>query len=70
MKKKRSSAAVSSKLIIRPIRRWSPLFLLPVVLAFAIGFVEADFDSALALACHFGGELACAFGAHERTVFA
>ena len=39
MKKKRSSAAVSSKLIIRPIRRWSPLFLLPVVLAFAIGFV-------------------------------
>ena len=39
MKKKRSSAAVSSKLIIRPIRRWSPLFLLPVVLAFPIGFV-------------------------------
>ena len=39
MKKKRSSAAVSSNLIIRPIRRWSPLFLLPVVLAFAIGFV-------------------------------
>ncbi|MBR3402711.1 MAG: sugar ABC transporter permease [Parasporobacterium sp.] len=25
--------------MIRPIRRWSPLFLLPVVLAFAIGFV-------------------------------
>ena len=39
MKKKRSSAAVSSNLIIRPIRRWSPLFLLPVVLAFVIGFV-------------------------------
>ena len=39
MKKKRSSAAVSSNLIIRPIRRWSPLFLLPVVLAFIIGFV-------------------------------
>ena len=39
MKKKKSSAAVSSNLIIRPIRRWSPLFLLPVVLAFAIGFV-------------------------------
>ena len=30
---------MSSKLIIRPIRRWSPLFLMPVVLAFAIGFV-------------------------------
>ena len=29
---------------------------------FAIGFVEADFDCALALAGHFGGELACAFG--------
>ena len=39
MKKKRSSASVSSHLIIRPMRRWSWLFLLPVVAAFAIGFV-------------------------------
>ncbi len=39
MKKKRSQASVSSNLIIRPIRRWSWLFLLPVVAAFAIGFV-------------------------------
>ena len=39
MKKKRSSASVSSNLIIRPIRRYCWLFLLPVVAAFAIGFV-------------------------------
>ena len=39
MKKKRSSSAVSSQLIIRPIKRWSWLFLFPVVIAFAIGFV-------------------------------
>ena len=39
MRKKSSSAAMSSNLIIRPIRRWSWLFLLPVVAAFAIGFV-------------------------------
>ena len=39
MKKKRSSAATTSNLVIRPIRRWCWLFLLPVVAAFAIGFV-------------------------------
>jgi len=39
MRKKSSSAAMSSNLIIRPIRRWSWLFLLPVVAAFVIGFV-------------------------------
>ena len=39
MKKKRSSAAMSSNLIIRPIRKYFWLFMLPVVLAFVIGFV-------------------------------
>ena len=39
MKRKHDGAAVSSRLIRRPIRRWSPLFLLPLVAAFCIGFV-------------------------------
>ena len=39
MKRKHDGAAVSSRLIRRPIRRWSPLFLLPLVAAFSIGFV-------------------------------
>ena len=39
MKRKRDGAAVGSKLLRRPIQRWAPLFLLPMVMAFAIGFV-------------------------------
>jgi len=39
MKRKHDGAAVSSRLIRRPIQRWSPLFLLPMVAAFCIGFV-------------------------------
>ena len=39
MKRQHDSAAVNSDMIRRPIQRWSPLFLLPVVAAFAIGFV-------------------------------
>ena len=39
MKRKHDGAAVSSRLIRRPIRRGSPLFLLPLVAAFCIGFV-------------------------------
>ncbi len=38
MKRKRDAAALSSTLR-KPIQRWAPLFLLPMVLAFAIGFV-------------------------------
>jgi len=39
MKKQRSSAAVNSKLIRRPIQRMFPIFLLPTFLAFCIGFL-------------------------------
>ena len=38
MKRKPDPAALSSTLR-KPIRRWSPLFLLPMVVSFAIGFV-------------------------------
>ena len=39
MKYKRSSAAVSSSILRKPIQRCFPVFLLPVVLAFGIGFI-------------------------------
>ena len=39
MKKQKDASAVTSYLISRPIRRWFPLFLLPMVASFAIGFV-------------------------------
>ena len=39
MKKQRSSAAVNSKLIRRPIQRLFPIFLLPTFLCFCIGFL-------------------------------
>ena len=39
MKKRKDASAVTSVLISRPIRRWFPAFLLPMVAAFAIGFV-------------------------------
>ena len=39
MKRKRDASAITSKLIRRPIRRWSPLFLLPMTAAFCVGFV-------------------------------
>jgi len=39
MKYKRSNAAVNSAIIRRPIQRCAPIFLLPVVAAFSIGFV-------------------------------
>ena len=39
MKRKRDTSAVTSRLIRRPIRRWSPLFLLPMTAAFCVGFV-------------------------------
>ena len=39
MKKQKDASAVTSCLISRPIRRWFPLFLLPMVASFAIGFV-------------------------------
>ena len=39
MKKQRSSAAVNSRLIRRPIQRLFPIFLLPTFLAFCIGFL-------------------------------
>ena len=39
MKKKRSSAAVNSSILRRPIQRCAPIFLLPVVASFCIGFV-------------------------------
>ena len=39
MKKQRSSAAVNSSLIRRPIQRMFPIFLLPTFLAFCIGFL-------------------------------
>ena len=39
LKYKRSNAAVSSSIIRKPIQRCFPLFLLPVVIAFGIGFV-------------------------------
>ena len=39
MKYKRSNAAVSSSILRKPIQRCFPVFLLPVVLAFGIGFI-------------------------------
>ena len=39
MKKQRDASAVTSRLISSPIRRWFPVFLLPMVASFAIGFV-------------------------------
>ena len=39
MKSKRSNAAYASSILRRPLQRCFPLFLLPVVTAFAIGFV-------------------------------
>ena len=39
LKRKRDGAAVNSALIRRPIRRWFPLFLGPMVAAFCIGFL-------------------------------
>lgn len=39
MKHKHSNAAVNSSMIRRPIRRWFPLFMGPMVCAFIIGFV-------------------------------
>ena len=39
MKKKRDGSAVRSAMIRRSIQRWSPLFLLPMVASFIIGFV-------------------------------
>ena len=39
MKRKRDTSAVNGKLLRRPIRRWFPLFMGPMVAAFCIGFV-------------------------------
>ena len=39
MKRGTNTSAVTSKLIRRPIRRWSPLFLLPLTAAFCVGFI-------------------------------
>ena len=39
MKYKRSNAAVNSPIIRRPIQRCAPIFLLPVVASFSIGFI-------------------------------
>ena len=38
-KKKRDGSAVNSDLLRRPIRKWFPLFILPVFLCFCIGFI-------------------------------
>ena len=39
MKFKRDGAAVNSAMLRKPIQRWAPVFLLPMVVAFFIGFV-------------------------------
>ncbi len=39
MKRKRDGSAVKSQMQRRAMRRWSPLFLMPMVVAFVIGFV-------------------------------
>ena len=39
MNKRRDPAAVNSRLVRRPIRRWAPVFIGPMVAAFLIGFV-------------------------------
>ena len=39
MKKQKDASAVTSRLISNPIRRMFPIFLLPMVASFAIGFV-------------------------------
>ena len=53
MKRQHDSAAVNSDMIRRPIQRWSPLFLLPVVAAFAIGFVWPFFHGLFLSFCNF-----------------
>ncbi len=39
MKRRRDPAAVNSAMLRRSIQRWSPLFLMPMVAAFCVGFV-------------------------------
>ena len=39
MKRRRNSGSVNSYLLRRPIQHWFPVFLLPMVAAFCIGFV-------------------------------
>lgn len=53
MKRKRDTSAVTSKLIRRPIRRWCPLFLLPMTAAFCVGFVYPFFKGFYLSFCKF-----------------
>ena len=39
MKRKRDNSSVNGNLLRKPIRRWFPLFMGPMVAAFCIGFV-------------------------------
>ena len=39
MKRKRDNSSVNGTLLRKPIRRWFPLFMGPMVAAFCIGFV-------------------------------
>ena len=37
--KRKDNSALEGRLMKKPLKRWAPLFLLPTVIAFAIGFV-------------------------------
>ena len=53
MKKQKDASAVTSLLISRPIRRMFPVFLLPMVAAFVIGFVWPFFQGIYLSFCEF-----------------
>ena len=53
MKRSHDSAAVNSDMIRKPIQRWAPLFLVPMVAAFLIGFVWPFFHGLFLSFCKF-----------------
>ncbi|MDD2231786.1 MAG: sugar ABC transporter permease [Sphaerochaetaceae bacterium] len=53
MKKKDTSASVSSVLIRRPIKHWFPLFMGPMLIAFCIGFLYPFFKGFYLSFCQF-----------------
>ena len=53
MKIKHDSTAVNSDMIRRPIQRWAPFFILPMVAAFLLGFVWPFFHGLFLSFCQF-----------------
>ncbi len=53
MKKKASAVGMNGPLLRRPIKRWAPLFILPVFAAFCIGFVWPFLQGIYLSCCNF-----------------